>query len=380
MLCNDRDNRPKKSFRLRFAILTSATALLWHSGYVQAAETKSYVVNWFHIASYFSGDADCPDGLNPTARQFYERDLMRVYKDEQKVADIMSTFPGEGIGMWIEHVSKRGNGKDDVYVYPETAPDPGLKEYKGKFALGFNLDGKMNPNSFEDPQTHEKGVDNQLHRTLGCIRSYRGGVPGTVTFRPAFPEIAWNVLRNVMPAWIITVTTEDNGDAVVTFNRALTKITRDASGETVRADMSYRIDTDPRGHNVVRGKIADGVFTISEPTDVNLVADTYGLAPDITLKRARLRLKFHPDGTLEGVVGGYQPWFDWYWSIAGSGFARESSQSTDAIAMYYALTRNADGDPDPKTGKNTTISSSYYFDAVPALILPPKETESSSSN
>ena len=35
-----------------------------------------------------------------------------------------------------------GNGKDNVYVNPTTSPDPGLKEVKGRFGYGMDLDGK----------------------------------------------------------------------------------------------------------------------------------------------------------------------------------------------------------------------------------------------
>jgi len=39
--------------------------------------------------------------------------------------------------------------------------------------------------------------------------------------------------------------------------------------------------------------------------------------------------------------------------------------------MYYALKRNADGYPDPKTGRNTAISSAYRFTARPAFVVDP---------
>src|SRR5438477_1284857 len=47
---------------------------------------------------------------------------------------------------------------------------------ESKYAYGFNLDGQgaASVDSFEDPETHEVGVNNQLFRVLGCARAFRG--------------------------------------------------------------------------------------------------------------------------------------------------------------------------------------------------------------
>ena len=42
-------------------------------------------------------------------------------------------------------------------------------------------------------------------------------------------------------------------------------------------------------------------------------------------------------------------------------------------AMYAAFKQMADGDPDPKTGQCTTISSAYGVEAVPAFLVHPPE-------
>src|SRR4029079_17913433 len=43
----------------------------------------------------------------------------------------------------------------------------------------------------------------------------------------------------------------------------------------------------------------------------------------------------------------------------------------DAVGLYDALKRNADGMPDPKTGRNTGISMAYRIKAVPAHVVDP---------
>jgi len=335
-----------------------------------AAETKSYVMNWFYIASYYGGESDCPEGLNPGAHEFYRRDLLRILPVE-KVDELLEGFPGEDKGMkWAPYVSVRGNGKDDVYANPETSPDPGLKMIKGKHAWGFNLDGKgaASPNGFEEPDTREKGVNNELYRTLGCIKAYRGGPVGAGEI-PSWPEYVWDILRGTMPAWLVTVDKQDNGDATVTFNRATTPIARDASSKTVRSNMTFKIDPDPRGHSVLKGKFKENTFTSTEPGNVTFVADAFGLTPQINMEKARVRLTINPDGSVRGILGGYQPWFDYYWSIASVSYTKEYDMSTDAIAMYYALKKMADADPDPKTGQNRLISAAYVLDMVPAYAV-----------
>ena len=47
-------------------------------------------------------------------------------------------------------------------------------------------------NGFEDPETHEQGVNNQLFRALGCFIAERG----TPTTRPTWPAQNW---RNAAP-------------------------------------------------------------------------------------------------------------------------------------------------------------------------------------
>jgi len=350
-----------------------ASVLLFGGG--AAAETRSFVVSYLYDANWSDGKSDCPDGMNPSAIDFYRSELARAGYAHAEIETALKDFPGEG-GLtqpWIPMVTTRGNRKDNVYVHPETMPDPGLKQAGGRYAYGFNLDGKgaASPNSFEDPDTHAPGVNNQLYRVMGCIRSYRGlPRPG----RPDLPETHWDVMRNVLPAWIISVGSTDSldkdGPVTVRIDRALERITRDASGDSVQADMTYRIDPDPRLRNTLPGRIEKGVVTLAEPAEIRITLDPY-IIPELHFLQARLRLELKPDGRLLGLVGGYQPWFNLYYSKANQGYVREYAASLDVPALYYALKRNADYDPDPKTGENRAISSAYVIEAVPAFAIDP---------
>ena len=345
-----------------------------------AAETKSYVINWFYMDNYYGGNDDCPHGLNLSSIDFYRRDMVRLGIPKEQIDKILDGYPGagDGRGPWVPIVVHRGNGKDDVYENPETAPDPGLKVVEGKYAYGFNLDGKGadSPKAFEDPETHDKGVDNELYRLVGCIKSYRGGEGGAR--RPAYSDYTWDVLRDRMPAWLISVTSDGakDGDATVTLDRALKTIVRDASGTSARANMTFPIDPDPRGHIVLHGTIKNGVLT-TEPAQINFIADAFGMTPDLTFTGARLRLQFKPDGTLAGVLGGYQKWVNFYWGLAGRSWAGEYLHSQDSVAIYYALRRMADANPDPKTGQNRDISSAYAIEAIPAFAVPAQPVRTS---
>jgi hypothetical protein len=335
----------------------------------QAAQTKSYVVSWFHVAQYYGGDSDCPQGYNPPSVDFYRRDLLRIYP-KKVVDDALKNFPGEDVTdqPWIPLVATRGNGKDNVYVNPTTVPDAHLKQVQGHFAYGFNLDGKgaASPNSFEEPETHELGVNNQLYRAMGCIRSYRAGPPPD---RPPMPAQIWDNMRDQVPAWLISITSDQDGDGPVTvvFDRAVEVATRDSSGGA-RADMTFHIDPDPRGHNVLHG-VRKGDRITTEPASMTLLADPF-LLPKFEFTDVHLRLDLKPDGSLRGILGAYQPWYPIYAQKAVLAFAFEYATSVDVPALYYALKNAADGDPDPKTGENRSISSSYLIEAVPAFAVP----------
>jgi len=358
---------------LAYGLMIGVAAGCW--GKAASAESRSFVVSYFYEASWSDGKTDCPDGTNPSAIDFYRVELARAGHSHEEIENALKDFPGEaGVPQpWVPLVMTRGNGKDNVYIHPTTMPDPGLKVVQGKYAYGFNLDGKgaASPNSFEEPDTHELGVNNQLYRVVGCIRSYRGLPPPG---RPILPEIHWDVARNVMPAWLITVssagTLAKDGDVTIAIDRATDRITRDASGTAAQADMTYQTDPDPRFHNLLKGRIQNGIVTTTEPAHVRIVADP-AVMPVLDFSDARLRLELKSDGTARGMIGGYQTWRMIYYDMSKSGYVTEYPSSIDSPAVYYALRLNADGDPDPRTGENRGISSTYKIEAVPAFVVSP---------
>jgi hypothetical protein len=350
--------------------MVAGLALAFAATHASASETRGYVVSWFGVSTYYGGEGDCPDGLNPMSTEFYKRELLRLGYSEPDATKLLKDFPGNPgrpDGEYIKIMGTRGDKKTNVYAHPESAADPGLKEVKGKFAYGFNLDGKVDsPISFTDPDTKEQGIKNQYYRSLGCIRSFRAPPPA----HPTLAQAQWDVLRDEMPAWLIEIagiTDPKNSDNVtVTISRGVDHVSRDATG-AVRSDMSFKVDPDPRTHNVLHGSIKNGILT-TEPSNIRIVADPF-LIPEFKWTKAQLKLELKPDGSLKGILGGYHDWYALYWSYAESGWVEEHSASVDMPALYYSLKRNADADPDPATGENKSISTAYEVEAVPAFVI-----------
>jgi hypothetical protein len=302
--------------------------------------------------------------------EMYHRELLRLGYSEADATRLLKEFPGtpgQPDGEYIKIMMTRGDGKHNVYAFPETEKDPGFKEVKGRYAHGFDLDDKPDsPISFTDPETGEKGIKNQYYRVLGCVRSFRTVPPA----RPTLAEVNWDVLRDQMPAWLIEIsgiTDPRNSDSVtVTIDRATDHVSRDSAGN-VRSDMTYHVDPDLRSHNVLHGHITDGVL-YTDQADIRILADPF-LIPEYRWTHARLKLKLNGDGTLKGVLGGYHDWSALYWAYASSGWVDEAAVSLDIPAYWYSLKRNADADPDPKTGENRSISTAFDIEAVPAFVM-----------
>lgn len=331
-----------------------------------AAETKGFVVSWFHTAGYADKDS-CPRGINPDNTQIYAKALGRLGFSMSEAEKIITGDDRE----WKKLIQMRGkrDGKPaNVYLYPLSVPDPGLKPVEGKMAYGFNLDGKVGPQSFQDPESREAGVDNQVFRAIGCSKMYHVNLPD----RPYYEMTRWDIGMDSMPAWVITITGEDlgkDGDVSVILTRSTRYAYRDAQAKPL-TDATYVMEPTERSRNILKGHIKNGVLTV-EPKDIYLQAEA-GIVPEYKFKKAQLRFNIDAKGNLSGYVGGYIPWQSYYWLVASHGSSSEEA-SLDVPGAYYALRKHADAEPDPVTGQNTHISATFRLEGVPARILPPEE-------
>lgn len=335
------------------------------------AETRGFVVSAFFPAVY-SQEGDCAGGLNLNAGDQFDLGLVAAGYDEQQVAEWARKSDDKG-SVATNYNDDRArairdraiiNGKRvSAWVNPAAAPDPNLNMVTGKFALGFNLDGKQDANDFENPVTGEAGVDNQLFRALGCFTSFRG----SENDRPAAWSYMWDIVSPAMPAWLMSITADDftkDGPAKVSFHRAREHVERDANSN-VLPHLTFRIDSDPRSQVTFNARIKDGVLTITEHGDLHAVWGEQVLLTDLRLRNTHLRVTFKDDGAASAIIGGYQLRRE----ALSDGFF--SAMAADWVGLYYNIRKAADVNPDPKTGLNQDISVAYRFNAVPAFLVAP---------
>ena len=325
------------------------------------AETRGYAISLIYTASYQSPD-NCPKGGNGGPKELKTRILMSRGYTREKALEIIGNDDTDEKGNRVDF-RMRGSidGKPaSVTTFPQSYPDPHVETAVGRFAYGFDLDGKTGPDSFEDPETHQQGVDNQMWRVLGCFANYW-------VRRPVIPyneSIVWDTAMDSMPAWLMSISGDDlskDGAVTVTFDRALNILMRDARG-AVLPGSSYTIDEDPRSHRVFKGQLANGVVTV-EPGEFFMQGESQFYAL-LRLNKAQLRVYLKPNGNVYAVLGGYQPWLDYYHYLAIRG---EGDGLVDLPGVYNAMKRLADANPDPATGLNRDISAAYYIEAAPVF-------------
>ena len=165
-------------------------------------------------------------------------------------------------------------------------------------------------------------------------------------------------------------------DDHVTFEAAysLDHVVKDPMGNVIK-DVSFRV-VKTEQYTVLNARIRNGVLE-TEQADVRLPEFSWGETRrgEALFRHGRIRLTLNKDGGLAGLIGGYRDWREVYgrdtFNVPSGGATRETYYHQNQIAMYYALKRNADALPDPKTGRNTAISSAFRFTARPAFVVDP---------
>lgn len=326
-----------------------------------AAETRGFAISEFFTATY-SDKSTCPHGGNGTSIDIRRRVLLSqgytVAQANQLFVD-KKTKAGVSVEELLYH---RGvnHSRVDPANDPEHAVDPKIELAQGRFAPGFNLDGNTQ-SGFEDPETHEKGVDNQLFRVMGCFEAYRINLPTHATYE----HVMWDTQIDSMPAWVISITGKNlavNGPVEVTFDRSTQHLRRNTSGG-VLVNATFVVEAHTRSKSVFKGEIRDGYLYINSGT-LALEGES-PILTEVNLRQFHARVKLEPDGSLSGFMGGYQPWMDFFYFLST---ADEVNIGVDIPGAYHALKRLADHAPDPKTGMNTEISATYYFKAAPAYL------------
>ncbi len=314
-----------------------------------------YALTTLHWATYQTpGAKECPNGFNDGPREQFKV----LFPEDKRKYTLMET-----------QIARESEG-----WHPQLDGDHGFPFYEPqtKTGLGMNLDGKVGPNDFTTPDG-VPGVDNQLYRALGCIRSYRDGQTANDFFdNQEIQKTSYN--RSMFE--ITGVDSLANDDSVeVTWYRGLDQLMTDATGENVVPGGSQRIDArfGKRFIQRMHGKIVDGVL-ITEPADITFPWATFGLPADELIRGMRLNLKLTPTGAL-GLMAGYADIDMWYnQTMRSESTHHQSYGALSPPSLYKAFRRLADGYPDPKTGHNTAISSALRAGFTQVYVLHPEQS------
>ena len=298
---------------------------------------------------------ECPHGLNDGVREQFKL-----------------LFP-ESEGRKRAFVDTQLRRQVESY-HPTDAPDalPFL-EGEGPVAPGLDLDGVDGPEDFTSP-AGVRGIDNQMHRALGCIANYRAP-DGPIRFFEDEMILRENYNRIIVQLTGVDSLVDDPAVDVMIF-RGRDKVLVDAGGLKALPGGTQRIDTrwGSRFIRRTRGRIEKGVLS-TEPVDLLYPWDAFYMPTDQYMWSARLELALTPEGA-EGLMAGYTDIETWYlhmlrnWSAHYQSYGKSSGPS-----IYKAMRRLADAQPDPATNANRAISSALAAKLTEVRVLPFSDTE-----
>lgn len=329
--------------------------------------TKTFVLNWWGYAQDVSDDQCQTMTEKPTEADYYR------YFSPEKAALERTRLAGQGGPSFNDgQMCLRGPEQLNVCRLPGIVPDPVQPEPITKIARGLDLDG--NDGHGNPPHGIRKhrnflstdgrtGIDNQLYVTEGCMRGLRGHLGQMMQY-------ANEQRKNGQLAILVQITGIDDpkndNNVDVTLLYSLDPTAKSGDGTKVLADYTFRVtDNLEFGHTFKRfpARIVNGVIVTSPTDPLNLVLP---LDFKTTLFNPAMRLEILPDGTLKGILAGYQ---DWRAIVTANGHSlQESLFGSSVNAMYFALKRNADGMWNPVSHEYDGISSAWDIEGVPAFI------------
>jgi hypothetical protein len=338
------------------ALSTAAAQPLQEGGTALKDRKIGFALTHKYWAVYETEGAktECPQGFNDGPREQFKK----LYGDGKKRTIVEAQLAREG-AQW----------------HPTTEPEKfKFIEAQGNVSYGLNLDGKVGPEDFQSPEG-EKGIDNQLYRVIGCTGHYR--TMGTINhFENLF-------MRSYDDARIVIELTEvddlkNDADVTVTTYRGSDGLLQDATGEGFIPGGTQRVDLRWGKEYVskLKGKIVDGVLT-TDPIDRVMLpwGVTFGTSGYHVFRGFQLKLKVDPEAA-EGLMAGFvdvkafNHHLNTSWSTHHHSYGQLSS-----LSQYKALNRLADGYPDPKTGKNTAISSAVRVKFTQVYVQQPDRKE-----
>jgi len=296
--------------------------------------------------------AECPQGLNTLGPR--EQFKLR-FPDDGTKRTLLETQLAVESEIWAPE------GKASQFP---------LLEAGGKVALGLDLDGRADADDFTSPEGRP-GVDNQLFRVFGCIAQHRDGA-SVLTFEKTFFK-KYQIDRLIFELTDVDSLVNDD-DLTITIYRGENPLVSDATGVGYVPGGTQRLDLrwGKQFIHSAKAKIVDGEL-LSEPLDFYFPHEAaYQDAAYYWLRGARLSLKLTADRG-SGIVAGYADLDHLYYSRNRTWSTHHLSYGQEAmLSVHNALTRLADGYPDPATGKNTAISAALEIQFVRVHIIRPE--------
>ena len=374
----------------------------------ETGDALGFVVHGIGNALARSGqiEAMCPEGRSLGYLQIFKESEDGRRRTDEPVSEFNARMNAGAFTMATH------NGRN-LCANPELGPpDPHyrLMTSSGIVSYGIDLDGQVSSASGSPtPGTcsHEDfigvdgtpGVDNQMARVVGCDGA--GEQYAALDESSDIPSGENGVSEMMLQGgWGILITLtgvddlENDGDVGVGIYANADPIVLGPSKEPIPY-ATYAMDQDPRFRGETKGKIVNGVLT-TEPVDVRFHWLVAGLHLERPLNHARLHVTFNDAGGIEGYLAGYTPVEAMYDINYGFRNARgddgnivppertrmlsvlgNSVMGRTCHGAYTAMYQLADGDPDPETGRCTSISTQYWIRATPAFVV---DVETQSSN
>lgn len=329
-----------------------------------------FVVTQFHPAFHNGGDkTDCPVMMG-TLKDSYLRTLpparRAALSKPENTNELDRLWKAYGLG------PNNANLCSNVYEFLDR---PATPEMKGKVAWGLNLDndtgdGSSDPytckhENFTSP-TGERGIDYQLWRAQGCSATLRGANnDGKSDMRFAYDGamMSGEMTQVILLRGVNSLANDE--DVEVIYANTDDRPIADSNGKPI-TNASFTVSLQGRKveyRNVLKGRIIDGVLeTASKDILLNANGGPFDLA------RSKVRIQFQADGTIMGLVGGYQPIANILRLPRGGGRGSVQVAGIDCAGQYITLRKLADGDRDPATGQCRKISYAYELVGVPAFV------------
>ncbi len=350
----------------------SSAAPLGGSGAEATVGSYGYVVTRIAPAIYKGDDAlDCPDGPAYTASEAYLANISAAKRDRllkpENAEELAET--------WRREYVSDDQGRN-ICAHPEDFDRPPQRQVQSKIAYGLDLDGQNGGSPAPNTCAHKNflgtdgatGVDNQYFRAVGCNPYYRGKGPDGIGDQINGYRRLWSMGPNTTVIMLSGVDDFRNDDHVEFFLAS----SPDAPPVDPRMKVidggSLAITSNPRWRNVGVGRIRDGILT-TDPMDFDIYIHWSFVGGEMNLRRARFQLEVLPTGELKGIVAAYWPISNAADRHRGGGRAVGSIANVECAAVYATYKLLADGDPDPKTGQCTSISTTMEVTASPTYLF-----------